>query len=47
MFPDLGNADLWKVRVYGDALHANLSTGASQGGFIVFMEGNGRDSPTV
>ena len=47
VFLDLGNPDLWKVRVYSDASHANLSTGASQGGFIVFIEGNGRVSPIV
>ena len=47
MFPDLGNPDLWKVRVYGDEEHANLSTGASQGGFIVCIEGNERFTPIL
>ena len=47
VFPDLGNPDLQKVRVNSDASHANLSTGALQGGFIVFIEGNGRVSPIV
>ena len=40
-FPCLGNPDLWKVRVYSHALHANLSIGASLGGFMVFIKGNG------
>ena len=43
-FPCLGNPDLWKARVYSHALHANLSIGASLGGFMVFIEGNGRVS---
>jgi len=47
VFPDLGNPDLWKVKVYSDASHANLSNGASQGGYLVFIEGNGRLSPMV
>ena len=45
MFPDLGNSNLWKIRVYSNASQANLSTGALQGGFIVFIKGNGRASP--
>ena len=36
-----------KSKVYSDASHANLTNGASQGGFIVFIEGNGRLSPLV
>lgn len=44
---DLGDPDLWRVRVYSDASHANLPNGGSQGGLIVFIEGNGRLSPIV
>ena len=31
-----------KVKVYTDAIHASLPDGASQGGFIVFLEGTDR-----
>jgi hypothetical protein len=47
VFPDLGNPDLWKINVYCDAAHANLPNGGSQGGFLVFIEGNERLSPLV
>ena len=47
MFPDFENRDLWKVRVCSDASDVNLSTGASQSGYIVFIEGNRRVSPAV
>ena len=35
------------MRVCSDASDVNLSTGASQSGYIVFIEGNQRVSPTV
>ena len=47
VFPNLENPELWKVKVYSDASHANLWNGASQGGYLVFIEGNGRLSPMV
>lgn len=47
VYPNLGNPDMWKVKVFSDASHANLSSGASQGGYLVFIEGNGRVAPIV
>lgn len=44
-FPNLGNPDKIEVIVYSDASHANLPSGASQGGFIVFLSGNGKGCP--
>ena len=40
VYPDLGNPEYLKVIVYGDASHASLPSGASQGAQIVFMCGN-------
>ena len=37
VYPDLGNPGYLKVIVYGDATHANLPSGASQGAQIVFF----------
>ena len=47
VFPDLGDPDLWKIRVYSDAAHASLSNQSSQAGYIVFVEGNGRLAPML
>ena len=41
-FPDLGNPEDVKVLCYGDATHASLPTGASQGAYLVFIVGNSR-----
>ena len=32
IFPNIGQPHKWKIRTYGDAAHANLPSGASQGG---------------
>ena len=45
VYPDLGNPELLKVIVYGDATHASLPSGASQGALIVFLCGNERAAP--
>ena len=45
VYLDLGNPEYLKVIVYGDATHANLPTGASQGAQIVFLCGNNRAVP--
>ena len=47
VFPNLGNPELWRVKVFSDASHANLLNGSSQGGYVVFLEGNDRVSPLV
>ena len=39
VFPDLGNPEHWKILVYGDATHASLPSGASQGAYLVFIDG--------
>ena len=38
-FKDLGKPEKQKVKVYTDATHASLQDGSSQGGFLVFLEG--------
>ena len=47
VFPNIGQPKKWKVITYGDAAHANLPSGASQGGTLVFLEGNGRVAPII
>ena len=44
-FPNLGDVDKLEIVTYADASHANLPSGASQGGLIVFLAGNGRLAP--
>ena len=44
--PDIGNICHASLIVFSDASHANLQHGESQGGFIVFLQGeNGKSSP--
>ena len=45
LFPDLGDPRRLEVVVYKDAAHANLPSGASQGGNIIFLMGKGRVAP--
>ena len=47
VFPNLGDPQKLKVITYADAAHANLSSGASQGGLLVFLAGNGRIAPMI
>ena len=44
-FPSLGDLEKIRVLAFSDASHANLPSGASQGGFIVFLSGGGRVLP--
>ena len=44
-FPTLGEPNKMKVVVYGDASHGSLPNGGSQGGCVVFLQGNGRCAP--
>ena len=44
-FPGLGDPKKIKVVSFSDASHANLPSGASQGGFIVFLSGRGSVLP--
>ena len=47
-FPNLGSIDNLRIVVYSDAAFANMEYAASQGGFIVFLEGNcGKRAPIV
>ena len=46
-FPNLGNLERIKVLVYCDATHASLPSGASQGGLIVFLAGEGNLAPIM
>lgn len=45
-FPNLGHPENLAVMVYGDATHASLPSGASQGAYIVFLC-NGYVSPVT
>lgn len=45
VFPGLGNPDQLKVVAYGDGSHNSLPNGDSQGGHIVFIQGNERAAP--
>ena len=47
VFPGLGNPDKLEVVTYADASHANLPSGASQGGIIVFLTGKGHAAPIL
>ncbi|MCP3929316.1 MAG: hypothetical protein GY705_09475 [Bacteroidetes bacterium] len=44
-YPGLGDPTKIKVIVYADGSHGSLPSGASQGGSIVFLEGNGKSAP--
>ena len=44
-FPSLGDPDKIQVITFRDNSHTNLPSGASQGGFIVFLSGGGRVLP--
>ena len=44
-FPNLGDVNKLRVIAYSDAAHANLPSGASQGGAIIFLAGNSRVAP--
>ena len=44
-FPNLGDPEDFRVIAYSDASHANLPSGASQGGCIVFVEGDAKVAP--
>ena len=44
-YPGLGDPAKMKVIVYADGSHGSLPSGASQGGNIVFLEGNGKSAP--
>ena len=39
-FPSLGNLESLYITCFSDASFANLKSGASQGGFIIFLCGN-------
>ena len=45
--PSLGKFEKMEVIVHGDASHANLPDGSSQGAFIVFISGKGKVAPVV
>ena len=40
MYRNVGPPEEIKIKVYSDATHASLSDGSSQGGFVIFIEGN-------
>ena len=46
-FPALGDPSHWKLIVYGDASHANLPSGASQGAYIIFLVGGNKMCPMI
>ena len=46
-FPPLGDPRKIQVLVYQDASRANLPHGASQGGMLLFLSGNGRVTPIM
>ena len=47
VYPNLGEPTEMKVVIYGDGSHASLMSGASQGGNIVFLTGEGRAAPVT
>ena len=46
-FQALGNPNKFKLMVFGDASHANLTNGSSQGAYIIFVVGGERMCPIV
>ena len=48
VFPDIGDPTKWKLVVYSDAAHANMSDGvSSMGAHIVFLENDGKCAPVI
>jgi hypothetical protein len=45
--PSVGKFEKMEVIVYGDASHANLPDGSSQGALIVFISGSGKLAPIL
>jgi len=45
--PNVGHFDKMEIVVHGDASHARLADGSSQGAFIVFISGNGKLAPVL
>jgi len=45
--PKVGRLQNVEVIVHGDASHASLVDGSSQGAFIVFIKGNGKMAPIL
>ena len=45
--PNVRSFDEIEVLVHGDASHASLADGSSQGAFIVFISGNGKMAPVL
>ena len=43
----MGTMDKIGISVYGDATHASLPDGSSQGAFIVFLKGEGKVTPIL
>ena len=46
-FPSLGNLESLYITCFSDASFANLKSGASQGGFVIFLCGSEKFSPTA
>ena len=44
-FPSLGNLESLYITCFSDASFANLKSGASQGGFVIFLCGNEKCLP--
>ena len=47
VFPKLGDLRKLHIITYADAAHANLPSGASQGGILVLLAGNGKVAPIM
>ena len=45
--PYMGTMDKIEIVVFGDATHASLPDGSSQGAFIVFLKGKGKITPIL
>ena len=44
-FPNLGNLENVRIMCFSVASFANLKSGFSQGGFVIFLCGSGKDAP--
>ena len=47
LFQNLGNPEFWEIIVFCDASHASYPSGASQGGYLVFLKAGNKAAPIM
>ena len=47
LFANLGNPEFWEIIVFSDASHTSLPSGASQGGYLVFLKAGNKAAPIM